>query len=152
MRYRHATTLIILLFLLAFGLMVWFWLDTLHWSVPTNSTAQDQKPDHMIKNFVSIGIDKRGKKTQLVADQMIYSTHTGVILVKNPHLTQYKADRVHRHIQADSGVLFDDSTKIELSGNVKLVENWIGSNRIAPVISQIIDTPKQSDPTIISEK
>ncbi len=112
------------LFALLIGISAWLRFGLL---APADGAApavggENEGVDYYIENFVSTGMDRRGKKYRLSAARLLHYPGDERALLQRPHLIQYHPPRAPRHIHADSGWLGDDGAQLLLSGNVRVIE------------------------------
>ena len=110
-------------FLLLLGLSAWMQFGLLEPPIEELSEEDKNAPDYYIENFVSTGMDKHGKVFELRADRMVHYPFGDRALLDNPHIVQYDLDQTPRHIYADSGWLYNTTSKILLTGNVRVVQS-----------------------------
>ncbi len=85
--------------------------------------SADNDPDYYMQNFVTIGVNKQGKKYQISADSMVHYPIDDRALLENPHIIQYDASLNPKHIYAKTGWLYDNRSTVLLTGNVRVVQN-----------------------------
>ncbi|MGI9317962.1 MAG: LPS export ABC transporter periplasmic protein LptC [bacterium] len=109
-----------------FGLLilsVWFQFGLLDTPVAELSEEEKNAADYYIENFVSTGMDALGKKYVLRADRMVHYPYGDRALLDNPHIVQYDLDQTPRHIHAESGWLYNTTSKVLLTGDVRVVQS-----------------------------
>lgn len=101
------------------------WLQFGLLNTPVSELSEEEKnaPDYYIENFVSTGMDASGKKYELKADRMVHYPFGDRALLDNPHIVQYDLDDTPRHIYADSGWLYNATSKVLLTGDVRVVQS-----------------------------
>ena len=101
------------------------WLQFGLLNTPVSELSEEEKnaPDYYIENFVSTGMDASGKKYELKADRMVHYPYGDRALLDNPHIVQYDLDETPRHIYADSGWLYNATSKVLLTGDVRVVQS-----------------------------
>ncbi len=109
-------------------LVVSAWLQFSLLETPISELSPEEKnaPDYYIENFVSTGMDELGKKYELRADRMVHYPYGDRALLDNPHIVQYDLNQTPRHIYADSGWLYNETSKVLLTGNVRVVQSQTG--------------------------
>jgi len=101
----------------------WFQFGLLDTPVSELSEQEKNAADFYIENFVSTGMDELGKKYELRADRMVHYPFGDRALLDKPRLVQYDLSETPRHIYADSGWLYNNASKILLTGNVRVVQS-----------------------------
>ena len=101
------------------------WLQFGLLNTPVSELSEEEKnaPDYYIENFVSTGMDASGKKYELKADRMVHYPFGDRALLDNPQIVQYDLDDTPRHIYADSGWLYNATSKVLLTGDVRVVQS-----------------------------
>ena len=101
------------------------WLQFGLLDTPVSELSEEEKnaPDYYIENFVSTGMDELGKKYELRADRMVHYPFGDRALLDNPHIVQYDLDQTPRHMYADSGWLYNTTSKVLLTGDVRVVQS-----------------------------
>ena len=79
-------------------------------------------PDYYINNFISTGMDKAGKKYQVIADRLVHYPEGDRALLDNPQIIQHNLATGLRHVYADSGWLYNNRSTILLTGNVRVLQ------------------------------
>lgn len=110
-------------FLLLVGLSAWLQFGLLEPPEVEPSEEEKNSADYYIEHFVSTGMDKAGKKYEVRADRMVHYPVGDRALLDNPHIVQYGLDSTPRHIYADSGWLFNETSQVLMTGNVKVVQS-----------------------------
>ena len=114
---------IILLFVLLAGASVWLQFGLLE-DPRKELTEQDRNDyDYYVLNFTSVGMDALGKQYHINADRMAHFPFGDRALLDNPHIIQYDLDGTPRHIYAESGWLYNDNSKVLLTGNVRVIQS-----------------------------
>ncbi len=119
--------ILVLVFALLAGLSAWLQFSLLETPVSELSEEEKNAPDYYIENFVSTGMDKLGKRYEVRADRMVHYPFGDRALLDNPHIVQYDLDKTPRHIYADSGWLYNSTSKVLLTGNVRVVQSQTGT-------------------------
>jgi len=112
-----------ILFLSIASLSIWLQFGLL--VKPTESKvfeAERNNPDYYIENFISTGMDKLGKKYEIISERMAYYSIRDRILLDHPHIVQYDLDGTPSHIYAESGLLYNDRSTVLLTGKVRVIE------------------------------
>ncbi len=117
---------LVVIAVLLLGLSAWMQYGLLEPPVEELSEEEKNAPDYYIENFVSTGMDKFGKMYELRADRMVHYPIGDRALLDNPHIVQYDLDQTPRHIYADSGWLYNTTSKVLLTGNVRVVQSRTG--------------------------
>ena len=101
------------------------WLQFGLLNTPVSELSEEEKnaPDYYIENFVSTGMDAAGKKYELKADRMVHYPFGDRALLDNPHIVQYDLDDTPRHIYANSGWLYNATSRVLLTGDVRVVQS-----------------------------
>jgi len=123
---RHHAVLIGV-FLLLFALSAWLQFGLLETPIEELTEEEKNSTDYYIENFVSTGMDQTGKKYEVRADRMVHYPVGDRALLDNPHIVQYGLDETPRHIYADSGWLFNQTSQVLMTGNVRVVQSQTGS-------------------------
>lgn len=110
-------------FLVLLGLSAWLQFGLLETPVQELSEEEKNSADYYIENFVSTGMDETGKKYEVRADRMVHYPVGDRALLDNPHIVQYGLDETPRHIYAESGWLFNQSSQVLMTGNVRVVQS-----------------------------
>ncbi|MEM7193492.1 MAG: LPS export ABC transporter periplasmic protein LptC [Pseudomonadota bacterium] len=111
------------IFVLLIGVSVWLQFGLLE-DPRTELTEADKKDyDYYVLNFTSTGMDRFGKKYNIKADRLAHFPYGDRALLDNPHIVQFEIDKTPRHIYADSGWLYNDSSKVLLTGNVRVIQS-----------------------------
>ncbi len=110
-------------FLILITLSAWLQFGLLESPAEEISEQEKNAADYYIENFVSTGMDKLGKKYELKADRMVHYPYGDRALLDNPHVVQYDLNQTPRHIYADSGWLYNSTSKILLTGNVRVIQS-----------------------------
>ena len=115
------------IFLLLLVVSGWLQFSLLETPISELSEAEKNAPDYYIENFVSTGMDELGKKYEVRADRMVHYPYGDRALLDNPHIVQYDLNETPRHIYADSGWLYNGTSKVLLTGNVRVVQSQTGT-------------------------
>ena len=110
-------------FLLLVVLSAWLQFGLLNTPVSELTKEEKNAKDYYIENFVSTGMDALGKKYELQADRLVHFPYGDRALLDNPHIVQYDLNQTPRHIYADSGWLYNQTSKILLTGNVRVIQS-----------------------------
>ena len=114
---------LVMVFLILVALSAWLQFGLLQTPVSELSVEEKNAKDYYIENFVSTGMDALGKKYELQADRMVHFPFGDRALLDNPHIVQYDLNQTPRHIYADSGWLYNATSKILLTGNVRVIQS-----------------------------
>jgi len=110
-------------FLVLVAVSAWLQFGLLDTPVAELTREENNTKDYYIENFVSTGMDALGKKYELQADRMVHFPYGDRALLDNPHIVQYDLNQRPRHIYADSGWLYNQTSKILLTGNVRVIQS-----------------------------
>lgn len=113
-------------FALLLAVSAWLQFSLLETPVSELSNEEKNTADYYIENFVSTGLDELGKKYELRAERMVHYPYGDRALLDNPHIVQYDLNQTPRHIYADSGWLYNETSKVLLTGNVRVVQSQTG--------------------------
>ena len=113
-------------FLLLFFLSIWLQFGILQPIDGEITEMEKNDPDYYAENFVTTGMDKAGKKYEIVADRMVHYPVGDRALLDNPHIIQYGLDGTPRHIYAESGWLYDEQSTVLMTGNVRVIQTQSG--------------------------
>ncbi len=113
-------------FALLLAVSAWLQFSLLETPVAELSTEEKNAADYYIENFVSTGLDELGKKYELKAERMVHYPYGDRALLDNPHIVQYDLNQTPRHIYADSGWLYNETSKVLLTGNIRVVQSQTG--------------------------
>ena len=114
---------LISVFLFLLVLSGWLQFGLLETPEPEISEAEKNDPDYYIENFVSTGMDKLGKKYRVIADRLVHYPVGDRALLDRPHIIQYDLNGTPRHIYADSGWLYNNGSRVLLTGNVRVIQS-----------------------------
>ena len=109
-------------FFILVALTVWLQFEVLQEEDGKSVVLEKNDPDYYINNFVSTGLDKAGKKYQVIADRLVHYPQGDRALLDNPHIIQYNLATGRRHVYADSGWLYNNRSTILLTGNVRVLQ------------------------------
>ena len=123
---RRQNFAIVALFALLAGLSVWLQFGLLARPGGAAAGAAGDRPDYYIEGFVSTGIDRLGEQYRVSAERLTHYPRGARALLHRPYIVQYRNQGAPRHIYADSGWLYDNHAEVQLSGNVRVVENASG--------------------------
>ena len=127
MNRRQSVTVVVLFSVLA-GLSAWLQFGVLARApAAVADTVVVDEPDYYIERFVSTGVDALGAQYRLSAERLTHYPRARRSLLERPRIVQYPSganDRGDgaRRIQADTGVLDDDSAELQLAGQVRVTE------------------------------
>ena len=119
--------LLIGVFVVLLLLSAWLQFGLLETPVDELTEEEKNSADYYIENFVSTGMDQEGKKYEVRADRMVHYPVGDRALLDNPHIVQYGLDETPRHIYADSGWLFNQTSQVLMTGNVRVVQSQTGT-------------------------
>ncbi len=106
------------------GIMsIWLQFGLLETPETEISEAEKNDPDYYILDFVSTGMDELGKQYQVIADRMVHYPYGDRALLDRPHIVQFELDGTPRHIYADSGWLYNEGSRVLLTGNVRVIQS-----------------------------
>jgi len=123
---RRQNGCIVALFALLAGLSAWLQFGLLAPPGGAAAGAAGDQPDYYIEDFVSTGLDRLGERYRVSAERLTHYPLSARALLHRPYIVQYRKQGAPRHIYADSGWLYDNRAEVQLSGNVRVVENASG--------------------------
>ena len=105
-----------------FGLSLWLQMNFLKPTLPQNGTVISHEPDYYIHKFTATGRDANGIAYVLEAKRLAHFPDDNTALLDEPRLVQYEQDTSSRTTSSDSGLVYENGTKILLQGNVKVTQ------------------------------
>ena len=120
--------ILVAVFVVLLSVSAWLQFGLLDPPVNALSKEEQNAADYYIENFVSTGRDELGKKYEIQADRMVHYPFGDRALLDNPHIVQYDLNQTPRHIYADSGWLYNGTSKVLLTGNVRVIQSQAGSS------------------------
>ncbi len=103
-----------------FGLSLWLQMNFLKPTLPQNGTVISHEPDYYIHKFTATGRDANGIAYVLEAKRLAHFPDDNTALLDEPRLVQYGQDKSSRTTSSDSGLVYENGTKILLQGNVQV--------------------------------
>ncbi len=103
-----------------FGLSLWLQMNFLKPTLPQNETVISHEPDYYIHKFTATGRDANGIAYVLEAKRLAHFPDDNTALLDEPRLVQYEQDTSSRTTSSDSGLVYENGTKILLQGNVQV--------------------------------
>ena len=103
-----------------FGLSLWLQMNFLKPTLPQNETVISHEPDYYIHKFTATGRDANGIAYVLEAKRLAHFPDDNTALLDEPRLVQYGQDKSSRTTSSDSGLVYENGTKILLQGNVQV--------------------------------
>ena len=103
-----------------FGLSLWLQMNFLKPILPQSGTVISHEPDYYIHKFTATGRDANGIAYVLEAKRLAHFPDDNTALLDEPRLVQYEQDKSSRTTSSDSGLVYEDGTKILLQGNVQV--------------------------------
>ena len=103
-----------------FGLSLWLQMNFLKPTLPQNGTVISHEPDYYIHKFTATGRDANGIAYVLEAKRLAHFPDDNTALLDEPRLVQYEQDTSSRTTSSDSGLVYENGTKILLQGNVQV--------------------------------
>ena len=103
-----------------FGLSLWLQMNFLKPTLPQNGTVISHEPDYYIHKFTATGRDANGIAYVLEAKRLAHFPADNTALLDEPRLVQYEQDKSSRTTSSDSGLVYENGTKILLQGNVQV--------------------------------
>ncbi len=110
-----------------FGLSLWLQMNFLKPTLPQNGTVISHEPDYYIHKFTATGRDANGIAYVLEAKRLAHFPDDNTALLDEPRLVQYEQDRSSRTTHSDSGLVYENGTKILLRGNVQVTQEATGT-------------------------
>ena len=105
-----------------FGLSLWLQMNFLKPTLPQNGTVISHEPDYYIHKFTATGRDANGIAYVLEAKRLAHFPDDNTALLDEPRLVQYEQDTSSRTTSSDSGLVYENGTKILLQGNVRITQ------------------------------
>jgi lipopolysaccharide export system protein LptC len=105
-----------------FGLSLWLQMNFLKPTLPQNGTVISHEPDYYIHKFTATGRDANGIAYVLEAKRLAHFPDDNTALLDEPRLVQYDEDKSARTTFSDSGLVYENCTKILLQGNVQVTQ------------------------------
>ena len=105
-----------------FGLSLWLQLNFLKPILPQSGTVISHEPDYYIHKFTATGRDANGIAYVLEAKRLAHFPDDNTALLDEPRLVQYGQDKSSRTTSSDSGLVYENGTKILLQGNVQVTQ------------------------------
>ena len=103
-----------------FGLSLWLQMNFLKPILPQSGTVISHEPDYYIHKFTATGRDANGIAYVLEAKRLAHFPDDNTALLDEPRLVQYEQDTSSRTTSSDSGLVYENGTKILLQGNVQV--------------------------------
>ena len=103
-----------------FGLSLWLQMNFLKPTLPQIETVISHEPDYYIYKFTATGRDANGIAYVLEAKRLAHFPDDNTALLDEPRLVQYEQDTSSRTTSSDSGLVYENGTKILLQGNVQV--------------------------------
>ncbi len=110
-----------------FGLSLWLQMNFLKPTLPQNGTVISHEPDYYIHKFTATGRDANGIAYVLEAKRLAHFPDDNTALLDEPRLVQYGQDKSSRTTSSDSGLVYENGTKILLRGNVQVTQEATGT-------------------------
>ena len=105
-----------------FGLSLWLQMNFLKPTLPQIETVISHEPDYYIHKFTATGRDANGIAYVLEAKRLAHFPDDNTALLDEPRLVQYDQDTSSRTTSSDSGLVYENGTKILLQGNVQVTQ------------------------------
>ena len=105
-----------------FGLSLWLQMNFLKPTLPQNEAVISHEPDYYIHKFTATGRDANGIAYVLEAKRLAHFPDDNTALLDEPRLVQYEQDTSSRTTSSDSGLVYENGTKILLQGNVQVTQ------------------------------
>ena len=105
-----------------FGLSLWLQMNFLKPTLPQIGTVISHEPDYYIHKFTATGRDANGIAYVLEAKRLAHFPDDNTALLDEPRLVQYEQDTSSRTTSSDSGLVYENGTKILLQGNVQVTQ------------------------------
>ncbi|HIC20795.1 MAG TPA: LPS export ABC transporter periplasmic protein LptC [Gammaproteobacteria bacterium] len=105
-----------------FGLSLWLQMNFLKPTLPQIETVISHEPDYYIHKFTATGRDANGIAYVLEAKRLAHFPDDNTALLDEPRLVQYEQDTSSRTTSSDSGLVYENGTKILLQGNVQVTQ------------------------------
>jgi len=110
-----------------FGLSLWLQMNFLKPTLPQIETVISHEPDYYIHKFTATGRDANGIAYVLEAKRLAHFPDDNTALLDEPRLVQYEQDTSSRTTSSDSGLVYENGTKILLRGNVQVTQEATGT-------------------------
>ena len=105
-----------------FGLSLWLQMYFLNPKLLQNAPIVSHEPDYYIRKFTTTGRDTNGIAYVLEAKRLAHFPDDNTALLDEPRLVQYDEDKSARTTFSDSGLVYENGTKILLQGNVQVTQ------------------------------
>lgn len=105
-----------------FGLSLWLQMNFLKPTLPQNETVISHEPDYYIHKFTATGRDANVIAYVLEAKRLAHFPDDNTALLDEPRLVQYEQGTSSRTTSSDSGLVYENGTKILLQGNVQVTQ------------------------------
>ena len=105
-----------------FGLSLWLQMQFLKHKLLQNTPIVSHEPDYYIHKFTTTGRDTNGIAYVLEAKRLAHFPDDNTALLDEPRLVQYDEDKSARTTFSDSGLVYENGTKILLQGNVQVTQ------------------------------
>ena len=105
-----------------FGLSLWLQMYFLNPKLLQNAPIVSHEPDYYIHKFTATGRDANGIAYVLEAKRLAHFPDDNTALLDEPRLVQYDEDKSARTTFSDSGLVYENGTKILLQGNVQVTQ------------------------------
>ena len=105
-----------------FGLSLWLQMHFLKPKLLRNAPIVSHEPDYYIHKFTTTGRDTNGIAYVLEAKRLAHFPDDNTALLDEPRLVQYDEDKSARTTFSDSGLVYENGTKILLQGNVQVTQ------------------------------
>ena len=105
-----------------FGLSLWLQMHFLKPKLLQNTPIVSHEPDYYIHKFTTTGRDTNGIAYVLEAKRLAHFPDDNTALLDEPRLVQYDEDKSARTTFSDSGLVYENGTKILLQGNVQVTQ------------------------------
>jgi lipopolysaccharide export system protein LptC len=105
-----------------FGLSLWLQVYFLNPKLLQNAPIVSHEPDYYIHKFTTTGRDTNGIAYVLEAKRLAHFPDDNTALLDEPRLVQYDEDKSARTTFSDSGLVYENGTKILLQGNVQVTQ------------------------------
>ena len=105
-----------------FGLSLWLQMYFLNPKLLQNAPIVSHEPDYYIHKFTTTGRDTNGIAYVLEAKRLAHFPDDNTALLDEPRLVQYEQDTSSRTTSSDSGLVYENGTKILLQGNVQVTQ------------------------------
>ena len=105
-----------------FGLSLWLQMYFLNPKLLQNAPIVSHEPDYYIHKFTTTGRDTNGIAYVLEAKRLAHFPDDNTALLDEPRLVQYDENKSARTTFSDSGLVYENGTKILLQGNVQVTQ------------------------------